>query len=155
MIETQVAEEAGFDLAVYTEHHQAADGYLPNPLLQVAAAAAVTNRIQVGSAVMLLSLHNAIQVAEDAFQLDVMSKGRLFLGVGLGVCAVGLCNVRYSLQAAQVALRRGASYFAAGHPARRIFFCGHPLRCRPHSGHPASGAAAAAGLCGGVVGCRR
>ncbi|NJP04158.1 MAG: LLM class flavin-dependent oxidoreductase [Chloroflexaceae bacterium] len=87
LAEAQVADEAGFDLCVLTEHHQQSDGYFPNPLLAAAAVAAVTRRIYVGCAVSILTVHHPVQVAEDAFQLDVMSGGRLFLGLGSGYSA--------------------------------------------------------------------
>lgn len=82
--EAQVAEEAGFDIFAFTEHHQQEDGYFPSPLTAAAAIAGVTSRIKVGSTVLLLPLYHPVRVAEDAALLDIMSKGRLYLAVGAG-----------------------------------------------------------------------
>lgn len=78
------AERYGFEACLFSEHHQQPDGYFPSPLIVAAAVAARTERIKVGSAVILLPLYNAVRVAEDAALIDVFSKGRLILGVGMG-----------------------------------------------------------------------
>jgi alkanesulfonate monooxygenase SsuD/methylene tetrahydromethanopterin reductase-like flavin-dependent oxidoreductase (luciferase family) len=78
------ADEAGLDEAWLSEHHFVDDGYMSSLLLHGAAIAAQTERIRIGTWVMLLPLRNAVLVAEDAVALDVLSGGRLDLGFGLG-----------------------------------------------------------------------
>jgi len=82
--EAQLAEASGFDSCFFGEHHQDADGFLPSPLIVASAVAARTTRLRVGTSVILLPLHHPVHVAEDAITLDLVSKGRLILGVGIG-----------------------------------------------------------------------
>ena len=82
--EAQLAEEAGFDSCFFGEHHQDKDGFLPSPLIMATAVAARTQTLRVGTSVILLPLHHPVKVAEDVVTLDIVSKGRITLGVGIG-----------------------------------------------------------------------
>ena len=82
--EAQLAESCGFDSCFFGEHHQDKDGFLPSPLIVAAAVAARTKTLRVGTSVILLPLHHPIRVAEDVITLDLVSKGRVVLGVGIG-----------------------------------------------------------------------
>ncbi|MBM11316.1 MAG: hypothetical protein CL759_04480 [Chloroflexi bacterium] len=82
--EAKLAEQAGFDSCFFGEHHQDKDGFLPSPLIVCTAVAAATTTLRVGTSVILLPLHHPVRLAEDVVTLDVVSKGRVTLGVGLG-----------------------------------------------------------------------
>lgn len=77
------AEAWGIDGVWFTEHHFTAD-YTGAPLIWMAAAAARTRRVRIGSGVLLPSLYHPVRLAEDLATIDVISNGRVELGVGLG-----------------------------------------------------------------------
>jgi alkanesulfonate monooxygenase SsuD/methylene tetrahydromethanopterin reductase-like flavin-dependent oxidoreductase (luciferase family) len=79
-----LAEELGFDHLWTSEHHFLDDGWSPSQLPILAAIAARTKRIRIGSFVLLLPFHNPIRVAEDAATVDILSNGRFDLAVGPG-----------------------------------------------------------------------
>jgi alkanesulfonate monooxygenase SsuD/methylene tetrahydromethanopterin reductase-like flavin-dependent oxidoreductase (luciferase family) len=79
-----VDRELNIDGIYVTEHHFYGDGYLPSPMVMLAAIAARTSRVQIGSNLIQLPLHNAVRLAEDALVVDALSGGRLRLGLGMG-----------------------------------------------------------------------
>ena len=85
--EAALAEELGFDNVWASEHHFSPDQWNPSPFVFLAAVAARTSRIRLGTYVLLLPLRNPVQVAEDAAVLDNVSGGRLDLPVGVGSAA--------------------------------------------------------------------
>jgi len=79
------AERVGFDSAWVAQHHFHEDeGGLPGPLVFLAQVAAQTSRIRLGTAIVTLPLELPIRVAEDAAVLELVSGGRLEVGVGPG-----------------------------------------------------------------------
>lgn len=78
------ADRLGLDSVWFSEHHGFEDGYLPQPLTMAAAAAARTRRLRLGTAVMAAPLHAAPEIAEQAALVDILSDGRLDLGLGTG-----------------------------------------------------------------------
>jgi len=79
------AEQQGFASAWIAQHHFHRDeGGLPAPLVFLAYVAANTRHIRLGTGVITLAMENALRVAEDASVLDLLSGGRLEIGLGSG-----------------------------------------------------------------------
>ena len=79
------AETSGFDSAWIAQHHfHEGEGGLPAPFVFLAHVAAHTSRIRLGTGIVTLPLELPIRVAEDAVVTDLMSEGRLEVGVGPG-----------------------------------------------------------------------
>src|SRR5215470_8247247 len=80
-----LADSLGFDVAWLAElHFGGAFSLLANPLMAVPVIAQRTKRIRIGTAVTLLPLHHPLSCAEQVATADLLSGGRLELGVGRG-----------------------------------------------------------------------
>lgn len=78
------AEELGFESVFLVEHHFTGFGQVSASLNLLSFLAAKTRRMRLGTAVMVLPWHNPALLAEQAATVDVLSGGRLDLGVGRG-----------------------------------------------------------------------
>lgn len=108
------AERDGFDSVWVSEHHFLDDGYAPSLLVLAAAIAQATERVEIGTGVLLAPLYHPLRLAEDAATVDLISGGRLVLGIGAGwraeefdVFGVGL-GERAARMRETVAVLRGA-----------------------------------------------
>lgn len=83
--QARLAERLGFDTVWVAQHHFHADeGGLPSPFVLLAHLAALTSRIRLATGVVTLPLEDVVRVAEDAVVTDLLSGGRLELGLGSG-----------------------------------------------------------------------
>ena len=82
--QAEAADALGFDSFWIAEHHFHEYGAIPRPPVWLAAAAERTRRIRLGSAVVVLPFDNPLRTAEDYAMVDMLSGGRLNLGVGSG-----------------------------------------------------------------------
>lgn len=83
----RLAEALGFDSVWFGETHRraAGHGHLPAPLVAAAGVATVTERLAIGTAVLLLPAYTPLEIAEQVAVLDQISKGRVILGVAPGL----------------------------------------------------------------------
>ena len=80
----EYAEELGYDSVWLAEHHGSPYGSLPSPQVAMASIAQITERMRIGLAVSILPFDHPVRIAEDFAMVDVLSNGRLDLGVGRG-----------------------------------------------------------------------
>lgn len=78
------ADRLGYESVFLVEHHFTGVGQLSASLNLLTYIAAVTTRIRLGTAVLVLPWHNPALLAEQVATLDVLSGGRVDLGIGRG-----------------------------------------------------------------------
>ena len=78
------AEELGFDSVWMEEHHAVTDHYWPSPLTVLAGYATRTTTMTLGTDIVVAAFHHPVRLAEDVAMLDVMSNGRVVLGIAIG-----------------------------------------------------------------------
>jgi probable F420-dependent oxidoreductase len=91
----RAAEDLGFESLWVAEHMvvpspqappspMAPDVHILDPMVSLTWAAAHTSRIRLGTGILLLPQRHPVQLAKEVASLDVLSKGRLEIGVGVG-----------------------------------------------------------------------
>jgi alkanesulfonate monooxygenase SsuD/methylene tetrahydromethanopterin reductase-like flavin-dependent oxidoreductase (luciferase family) len=80
----QLADDIGFDVAWFAEHHFSNYSICPSPLMMASYCAGLTRRIRLGPAVLVLPLYNPLRMIEEIGLLDVQSEGRAVIGIGSG-----------------------------------------------------------------------
>jgi alkanesulfonate monooxygenase SsuD/methylene tetrahydromethanopterin reductase-like flavin-dependent oxidoreductase (luciferase family) len=81
------AEDMGYASMYLATHHAKTDGLCPGPLPTLGAAAAVTKKMKIGTAVMLVPMYAPLKLAEDIAVLDNISEGRFVFGAAPGYVA--------------------------------------------------------------------
>ena len=79
-----LSESLGFDSIWLTEHHFSDYGLSAAPSVLAATLAARTSRVSIGTAVYVIPFHNPVRLAEETATLDILSGGRLVVGIGRG-----------------------------------------------------------------------
>jgi alkanesulfonate monooxygenase SsuD/methylene tetrahydromethanopterin reductase-like flavin-dependent oxidoreductase (luciferase family) len=82
--QTRLADELGYSIAWFAEHHFSNYCLCASPLMLVAHCASITKRIRLGTAVVVLPLYNPVRLAAEIALADALSNGRLMLGIGAG-----------------------------------------------------------------------
>src|SRR5438132_10515098 len=82
--QVQQAEALGYDAAWLAEHHFSRYGLGSASMVLATHLAARTKRIRIGTGIVIASIRNPVLQAEEAATLDILSEGRLDLGLGAG-----------------------------------------------------------------------
>ncbi|MDR5758955.1 LLM class flavin-dependent oxidoreductase [Caballeronia sp. LZ035] len=82
--QVKVADETGFEIAWFAEHHFSNYCLCPSPMTMTTYMAGQTKRIKLGPAVIVAPLYERIRLLEDIGVADQLSGGRLVLGFGTG-----------------------------------------------------------------------
>src|SRR5712672_44638 len=82
--QTRLADEFGYTIAWFAEHHFSNYCLCASPLMLVAHCASITKKIRLGTAVVVLPLYNPARLLAEIATSDALSNGRLMLGVGAG-----------------------------------------------------------------------
>jgi alkanesulfonate monooxygenase SsuD/methylene tetrahydromethanopterin reductase-like flavin-dependent oxidoreductase (luciferase family) len=84
--QARLADEVGLDTYFLTEHHfNSGFQLVPSPHLMIAAMSQFTTRIRLGAMTLNLPLYHPVRVAEEIRMLDLLSGGRLEIGLGRGL----------------------------------------------------------------------
>src|SRR5580700_8847842 len=81
----RLAADLGFDCLWSAEHHFNDYSFVPDNLQLMTYLAALCPNVDLGTAAVILPWHDPLRVAEQASVLDLLSKGRLRLGLGRGL----------------------------------------------------------------------
>src|SRR6516162_7148373 len=82
--QTRLADELGYAIAWFAEHHFSNYCLCASPLMLVAHCASITKNIRLGTAVVVLPLYNPARLVAEIATADALSNGRLMLGIGAG-----------------------------------------------------------------------
>jgi alkanesulfonate monooxygenase SsuD/methylene tetrahydromethanopterin reductase-like flavin-dependent oxidoreductase (luciferase family) len=85
LAQIELTERMGFDEAWFAEHHHSDYGMLASPNLIIASLARRTARLRMGNLVSVLPLYDPMRLAEECAILDILTNGRLNVGLGRGV----------------------------------------------------------------------
>ena len=80
----KLAEDIGFSIAWFAEHHFTNYSVSVSPLMMAAHMAGISKRIRLGAGVVVLPLYHPLRVAQEIALLDQQSGGRAVLGIGTG-----------------------------------------------------------------------
>src|ERR1700716_950413 len=128
-----LAEDLGFDSVWLTEHHYADYGLSSAPSVLLATVAARTRRIQLGMAVYVIPFHHPLRLAEETAAIDILSGGRLIVGLGRGNRAMEFFGHGIPQQENPRRGEEGGGGPPEGGGARRGKFRGG---ARPHQNRP-------------------
>jgi len=125
------ADRRGFHSVQLHEHHGAADGYLPSPIVMGAAAAARTTSIGIEIGALLVPLHDPLRLAEDLAVVDLISRGRLTVVPGVGYVPDEYAMFGKDKSKRGAALDRGIAVFRQAWTGEWFDYDGRQVRVTP------------------------
>ena len=137
----ELVEPLGFDSIWATEHYGSAYSMQPNPLQYLAYWAGRTNRVDVGTAVVVAPWWNPVRLASELSMLDILLKGRrLHLGIGRGIAPHEYASLGYPIGESHKYFYDVINAIKAADGAERFEFQGEvydipPTTIRPQARH--------------------
>ena len=137
----ELVEPLGFDSIWATEHYGSAYSMQPNPLQYLAYWAGRTNRVDVGTAVIVAPWWNPVRLAHEISMLDILLKGRrLHLGIGRGISPHEYASLGYPMEESHKYFYDVINAIRAADGAERFEFKGDvydipPTSIRPQARH--------------------
>jgi alkanesulfonate monooxygenase SsuD/methylene tetrahydromethanopterin reductase-like flavin-dependent oxidoreductase (luciferase family) len=136
--QTIAAEQMGYTRAWYAEHHFSNYSLCPSPLMMAAHMAGRTRKIRLGTAVVVAPLYTPARLLAEIGMVDILSGGRLDLGIGMGYqqyefdrfCST-LDNVREFTGEMLELIRLGLTQEAFDMQGKHIRFPRSSISCRP------------------------
>jgi alkanesulfonate monooxygenase SsuD/methylene tetrahydromethanopterin reductase-like flavin-dependent oxidoreductase (luciferase family) len=127
----EFGDRIGINKLGFMEHHGCDDGYLANPFLMGAAAAARTSRIRINLGAVVLPLHNPIKVAEDIAIMDQLSQGRVEVIFGAGYVPSEFARFDVSLHDRAKLMDRGIQTILSALSGEAVDSEGRDILVRP------------------------
>ena len=137
----ELVEPLGYDSIWATEHYGSAYSMQPNPLQYLAYWAGRTNRVDVGTAVIVAPWWNPVRLASEISMLDLLLKGRrLHLGIGRGIAPHEYASLGYPIEKSHKYFYDVINAIKASDGAERFEFQGEiydipPTTIRPQARH--------------------
>ena len=136
-----LVEPLGFDSIWATEHYGSAYSMQPNPLQYLSYWAGRTNRVDVGTAVIVAPWWNPVRLAHEISMLDILLKGRrLHLGIGRGIAPHEYASLGYPIEESHKYFYDVINTIKAADGSERFSFKGDiydipPTSIRPQARH--------------------
>ena len=119
-----LADQLGLDEVWLGEHRFSRHGLLSGFFSFAGHVAARTTRLRIGTAVVVLPLHNPILVAEELAMLDVLSGGRLEVGIGSGYQRQEFDGIGVDMEESRERFREATEVIRHAWMAERLTFHG-------------------------------
>jgi alkanesulfonate monooxygenase SsuD/methylene tetrahydromethanopterin reductase-like flavin-dependent oxidoreductase (luciferase family) len=119
-----LSERLGFDSVWLTEHHFADYGLSSAPSVLAAALACRTSRVTIGTAVYVIPFHNPIRLAEETATLDILSGGRMVVGIGRGNRPLEFVGHGVNQDESRARMEEGVNILLAGWTQEQVTFHG-------------------------------
>ena len=135
LAQIELTERVGFDEAWFAEHHHSDYGMLSSPNLIIASLSRRTTRLRMGNLVGVLPLYDPMRLAEECAILDILTNGRLNVGLGRGVPKDDMKH-RLDRETAQARFEEGIEILARAWTGETFTYSGkawgyQDISCRP------------------------
>ena len=132
----EFTDRLGFNEAWFAEHHHSDYGLIASPNLIIAALARRTKNLRMGNLISVLPLYDPMRFAEECAMLDILTNGRLNVGIGRGVPKDDMKH-RLDRETAQARFDEGIEILMRAWSGETFDYKGkawsyQEISCRPH-----------------------